>query len=134
MFILFWVFHVAHVFGSLAFPFKFKHWMESKRFRRLVYIGEMTLILICGFIPPTIVIVFDNYQFASFPLCIPSTGPLFFYTYLLPITLLSTIGLFLLFSSFWILHKVSKYCSILCVPIYSTCVPMYSTCSSCNFS
>ena len=112
MFILFWVFHVAHVFGSLAFPFKFKHWMESKRFRRLVYIGEMTLILICGFMPPTIVIVFDNYQFTGFPLCVPSSGSLMFYTYLLPITLVSTIGLFLLFSSFWILHKVSKYCSM----------------------
>ena len=108
MLLLFWIFHVFHVFGSLAYPFKYHSLMKSKKFIRRVYAVEIILILILGFLPATIVEVFSDYFFPAFPLiCVGSSGSLIFYSHLLPFTIISTFGLCLLFASFWIIHKVS---------------------------
>ena len=109
VFFLFWIFHVLHMFGSLAFPFKFQQWSKSKRLRRQTYLVELILIFLCGVLPWIILTIVSDYQFPGFPyLCLPSSGPVLFYTFLLPVTILSTFGLCLLFASFWILHKVSN--------------------------
>lgn len=108
LFFLFWMFHVVHVFASLAFPFKSERLMNSKTFRRRTFVVEIILILIFGFLPAIIVEVFGDYFYAGFPsICISNSTPLAFYSHLLPITIISTLGLCLLFASFWTLRKVS---------------------------
>lgn len=109
VFFLFWIFHVLHMFGSLAFPFKFQQWSKSKRLRRQTYLVELILIFLFGVLPWIILTIVGDYQFPGFPyLCLPSSGPASFYIFLLPVTIVSTFGLCLLFASFWILHKVSN--------------------------
>ena len=107
-FFLLWMFHVLHVFNSVAFPFKFKRWVESHTFKRQTYVAEIILILICGVLPGVIVLFTDGYAYLGFPpLCAPASIQFIFYVVLLPLTLGSALGLVVLFGTFWILHRVS---------------------------
>ena len=112
-FFLFWLFHILHVFSSFAFPFKSEYWLQSKTFRRQTYVMEMVFILLCGFLPSIIIASTSGYRFLGFPLlCVASSESILFYTFLLPLTLGSTIGLCLLLASFWIVHKVKYKCGM----------------------
>jgi len=150
-FFLFWLFHIIHVFSSFAFPFKSEYWFQSKALRRQTYTVEMVFILLCGFLPGIIIASTSGYRFLGFPLlCVVSSESILFYTFLLPLTLGSTIGLSLLLASFWITHKVNtKYrcmfmwcgvvrwgvcmnwmssaCSVVCVMYFYVC-SIYDAC------
>lgn len=108
-FFLFWMFHILHVFSSVAFPFKFQRWVKSHSFKRQTYVVEIILILICGILPGVVVIFTDGYVTTGFPpLCVVTSIDFMFYVILLPLTLGSALGLILLFTTFWILRRVSK--------------------------
>ena len=107
LFFLFWLFHILHMFGSVAFPFKFQRWVESTGHKRRTYFAEMMFILICAFLPAILAASTSGYQFFGFPpVCFSTSGPLVFYAFLLPLTLGSTVTLNVMFASFWILRRV----------------------------
>ena len=107
-FLFLMIFHFLHVFGSLVSPFKFQRWMKSKRFKRQCYVAEIGVILMCGVLPATIAAGARQYRYSGFPpFCIVSSPELIFYAFLMPFTIVTTIGLCVLFGSFWILRTVS---------------------------
>ena len=117
-FFLFWFLHVSHVFTSLAFPFKYNIWMSSKKTTRRAYVTEMVLVAMCGVLPSIVIVFTNGYQFRlGFPpFCAPTNIDVLFSIVLVPLALGSAVGLSLLFSSFWILHKVS-----ICMYTVCTC-------------
>jgi len=120
IFNLFWLFHILHMFSSMAFPFKSKKLWESNSLKRKVYVAEMIVIVICGLLPSIIVITVDNYQYVGIFACVPGSGSVLVYTLLLPFTLVGMIGSSILFVTFWLIHKVCIqryicYYSILCM-------------------
>jgi len=117
LFFLFWLFHIIHMFGSVAFPFKFQHWVQSKGSKRRTYVVEIVSILLCAFLPAILAASTSGFQFPGFPpICFTTSEPLMFYTFLLPLTLGSTVTLIIMFTSFWIVRKVVThvvYCALL---------------------
>ena len=70
------LFHILHLFGSVAFPFKSEQLWQSKSFKRKAYVIEIIVILICGLLPSIIILSVGGYQFSGFPaLCAPSSEP-----------------------------------------------------------
>ena len=101
------LFHILHLFGSVAFPFKSEQLWQSKSFKRKIYVIEIIFILICGLLPSIIVLFVSRYQFSGFPaLCAPSSEPVPVYIFLVSNAVVGVISLSLLFVTFWIIHKV----------------------------
>lgn len=109
--LLFLLFHVSHLFVSLAFPFKAQCISRSFSLKLKIHIAEVTFAVLCGLLPGIIIANTSKYTYFAFPIaCTPSSSLVTFYTLLLPISIGSAIGLCLLFASFWIVHKVSNVC------------------------
>ena len=133
LFFLFWLFHILHMFGSVAFPFKFRHWVESKGPKRRTYLAEMMFILICAFLPATLAASTSGYQFFGFPpVCFTTSGPLMFYAYLLPLTLGSTVTLSVMLVSFCILRRVSTCVVVQIVGSYTYVIMTVKQCLNSN--
>ena len=106
-FIGFLLLHLAHLFFAIAFPIKAKLFMidYSKRAHAI----EMIIIMVLGLVPGTIIVSTSGYQIDGFlpDLCSPNNREALFYSLVLPIEISATIGLSLLFTTFWILRQVS---------------------------
>jgi len=103
----FWLFHLAHLFFGLAFPFKYRNFMNN--YAKTAHIVEVTVIMVLGSVPGTVIIGTSKYQFDRFPpdLCVPSNPRVFFYTFSVAFAIGATVGLAMLFTSFTILRQVS---------------------------
>ena len=108
MFFGFWIFHLAHLLHSLISPMRSQNLMKSKRFRRIVHLVEVLIILVCGLLPSIVIVSTSGYQFVGFPpVCNSKIPDVFFYTLIFPISIEATIGLCMLLVSLWLLHKVT---------------------------
>ena len=105
----FLLFHLAHLFFAIAFPLKAKHFMTD--YSRVAHAVEMTIIIVLGLIPSTVIVSTIEYQIDGFlpDFCVPNSRDVLFYTMLLPIVISATIGLTMLFTAFFILRRVSGY-------------------------
>jgi len=102
----FWCFHLFHLFHGLAFPYQAKLWMDSRTIRTRFHITEVVIVFVCGIVPPIITIIVSDYQDDGLQ-CLPKSTSITFYGEVVPCSIAFTIGLLLLFSSLWILRKVS---------------------------
>ena len=128
--------HLAHLFFAIAFPFKTRRFMADHA--KTTHVIEMIIILVLGSLPSIITINISGYQFSEFLpymyVCTSRDRDVFFYTFLLPIVIGATIGLPMLFTTFWLLRRVSIKFYVLhinsCVCMY-VCTCVYtSTCKS----
>ena len=102
----FWCFHLFHLYHGLAFPYQAKQWMDSRLTRNKIHLTEVTIVLVCGVVPPILTISLSNYQDVGL-YCLPRSTHLIFYGQVLPCVFGFIIGLSLLFYTLWILRKVS---------------------------
>ena len=98
--------------------------MKAKLFMtdysRRVHAIEMIIIMILGLLPGTIIVSTSGYQIDGFlpDLCSPKDRDALFYSLVLPIEISATIGLSLLFTTFWILRRVSSFMSIITILLH----------------
>lgn len=109
---------MAHVFFSLAFPFKTKKFLS--KYSKIVHIVEVIVVLVSGILPGAIVLLVSKYQFDKFPpsVCYPNIS-VFFYAFILPLEIYATICMALLFAIFALLLQVSLIC------LFLTCTCMH---------
>ena len=105
-FVGFWCFHLLHLFLGLAFPFTIKLWMDSSSRRKKIHITEVVIVVLYGLLSPIIAVSVTKQQ-DSGSICLPQSNSVAFYGGLLPNIALFCIGLVFIFSSLWILQKVS---------------------------
>ena len=81
--------------------------MKSTYLKRNVHIIEVLVTLVCGFLPSVIIISTSGYQHFAFPpVCVNEIPEVLFYTFIFPMSIGATIGLWMLLISFVILRKV----------------------------
>ena len=80
---------------------------------RTAHVVEMIIILVLGVLPSVITVSISGYRFIEFLpyayVCTSNDRDVFFYTFMLPIIICATIGLPMLYTTFWILRRVSVY-------------------------
>ena len=101
-----WCFHILHLFLGLAFPFQMKLWLDSPSRRKKIHITEVTIVALFGLLSPIIAVNITRYQDNGW-FCTPQCQSVAFYGALLPDIAVFCIGLGFLFTSLWILRKVS---------------------------
>ena len=107
-FVGFWCFHLLHLFLSLVFPFKTKLWLDSLSYRRKIHLIEVIFVMLFGLLYPTIAISATKPQYYyNGWYCAAVSAPIVFYGGILPRLVVFCIGLIFLFTSLWILRKVS---------------------------
>jgi len=107
LFALFWMCHVLHVFVSLVFPIKFHKFSEMKTFKKGAFMIEIIFILLFGVLPSLITAAMSEYQYVGFPpICLTKSTNVFFYSSVLPISIIAIVGVCLLLGAFWTLRKV----------------------------
>ena len=76
---------------------------------RIVHIVEVIVTIVLSSLPGAIVLGTSHYAFDRFPpdLCVPSDRTVFFYSFSLIVSIGSTVGLAMVFSTFIILRRVS---------------------------
>jgi len=107
----FWLFHLAHLLYALAYPIKAKKFMEEHS--KVFHVAEVIIVLILGSLAGTVIVGTSEYQINRFPpdLCVATNPSVFFHTFALPIAIGASIGLSMLFTTFWILRRVrNHYC------------------------
>ena len=101
-----WFLHVFHLFLQLTFPIWLLKFFSGAR-RLKLCILEIYGAVIFSSTLPAVVLSVSEYRYASFPpiLMLPSRE-LSLYTMMLPFTVLMTVGINLIFLSFWKIYKV----------------------------
>ena len=90
---------------SLAFPIKYYKFSLMKSYK--LYLLEIVLIFTFGVFPSLIIAVMSGYQFIGFPpVCFTRSPNVFFYVTVFPVSIVSMIGICLLFGALWFLHRV----------------------------
>ena len=102
----FWCFHLLHLFLGVAFPFTTKAWMDSSSCRKKIHITEVVIVVLYGLLSPIIAVSVTKQHFTGIR-CLPQSNSVEFYGGLLPNIALFCIGLMFIFTSWWILLKVS---------------------------
>jgi len=105
-FLGFWCFHLLHLFLGLAFPYKAKLWLDSSSRRAKIHIFEVVLVMLYGLSFPIIILTGSDYSYNGSS-CAARSLDFLIYGELLPEIALFCFGLVLLFTSLWILRRVS---------------------------
>ena len=80
--------------------------MKSNHLRN-IHVLEVVITLVCALLPSIIIISTSGYKHSGFPpLCTHKIPEMLFYTFILPISIGATFGLFMLLLSIVILRKV----------------------------
>ena len=93
---------------------------------RTAHVIEMIIILVLGVLPSVITVNISGYRFSEFLpyayVCTSNDRDVFFYTFVLPIIICATICLPMLYTTFWILRRVSMYYTLahVCACVYKT--------------
>ena len=84
---------------------------------KVSHILEVITVLTLGSLAGAVIVGTSEYQINRFPpdLCVPTNPSVFFHSFALPIAIGASIGLCMLFTTFWILRRVSN-----CFMIYKT--------------
>ena len=100
----FLLFHLAHLLFSLVLPFEARSFM--KKYSKIAHIVEVTVVLVPGLLPGTIVL---KYQIDRFPpdTCYPNIE-IMFHSFILPVIIYVTFELAMLFIVFSVLRQVSE--------------------------
>lgn len=122
----FWLFHLAHLFFSLAFPFKAKQFMSD--YGKIAHIVEVIVVILLCTLPGAIIIGTSQYRIDRYPpdICVPSDPNVFFYSFSLTIAIGSTIGLAMLFTTFTVLRRVSAIYVCIYIRTWSMKLLLYS--------
>ena len=105
----FWLFHLTHLLYGLVSPFKAENFMKSTKLKRFVHALEVLITLACGLLPGVVIVATSGYQYIAFPpVCTNAIPEVLFYTFVFPLSIGATIGLWMLLISFVILRKVSN--------------------------
>ena len=124
--VLIWFIHVASVFHMIAFPLPARNLQKSLKYK----IIHITTVLVVLTLPVETVIAIattGGFIFPSFPpqLCVGLNPDAVFYSFILPITVISQVGTTLLLLLFYNIHMVS------CTMIAITLVPVEYWCALC---
>ena len=105
----FWFFHLLHLFLSLVYPFKTKLWLDSPSRRHRIHLIEVIIVMLFGLLYPVITIstAKPQYYYNGW-YCAAVSATVAFYGGIVPRLVVFCIGLIILFSSLWILRKVSE--------------------------
>ena len=101
-----WIIHIGVMFWSVVFPL---HFMTFNLLHRMKYVHALAVCL--AIVVPTIAVaaVFGTDGFIPFPpfLCFPKNENAAFYSFILPVSIITPSGISLLLVMFRSIHKVN---------------------------
>ena len=109
-----WLLHLFHLFLGVVFPFWSKRLTEKKWKIRLYIMEVLGSIVLCS-IAPTVHVNVSSYAIERLPPVFVFPGPrMIFYTMVLPLAIIFSVGVNLIFFTFFTIHKVWKmyYCCV----------------------
>ena len=104
MFLL-WSIHLAYLGILFKFPFFGKTLVKRAGLVHAVSVPTALLFCLVG---PTVTLLWCGYFTARFPnwICMPSNPDVFFYTFALPLSVFTGVGVALTMATLWEIHKV----------------------------
>ena len=110
---LWWFFHISALFWSVRFPFNYRYFKQLKRLR-YAHIAGVVLALIIPLTPVVATMVQGRnnpglgFGLTNFPpvLCGGLDADTVFYSLILPVVVLTEVGMTLLVFTFWDVRKV----------------------------
>ena len=101
-----WFLHLFHLFLALSFPF-WSEFLSEQKWKTRLHIAEVFGCIVVSSIAPIVCLSVSQYTIARFPpLFVRPSRDIFFYSVMLPNTILLAIGVNLTVYSFCIIRKV----------------------------
>ena len=106
---LLWTFHTAAVLWTIKFPFAAKAF-EVKGYTKYVHVTMLALAISLPFICVIVVFGTGGCRLTRFPniICLAKVPDVTFYAFVLPLSVLTAVGMSMIATIFWILYHITN--------------------------